>query len=100
MRKNDFFTNWTDDAPAEKKTILNNLLIVRQVDTPVGRVTIGDLFSGLDVLLGEQDLDFELILVPVGRVGNTGVVDSGQAEAYNRSDIFGRELKKLSRLSC
>ena len=65
------------------------------MDTPVGRVTVGDLFSGLDVLLGEKDLDLELVLVPVGRIGNAGMVDSGQAEADNRSYIFGRELKKV-----
>ncbi len=59
----------------------------------MGQVTVGDLFTGLDVFLGEKDLDLVLVLVPMGRIGNAGVVDSGQAKANNRSDIFGSELK-------
>lgn len=87
------FTYWTDNPPAEKKISLNWLLSVKQVDTPVGQVTVGDLFTGLDVFLGEKDLDLVLVLVPMGCIGNAGVVDSGQAKANNRSDIFGSELK-------
>ncbi len=41
-----------------------------------------------DVLFWEEDLDLEVLLAPVGGVGNAGVVDTRQTKSDNLKLIF------------
>jgi len=60
---------------------LNSLPIEKQIYIPVGYITCCDLLPGLDVSLWEEDEDLELWIIPMVRIGNTGMVGSGQTDA-------------------
>ena len=55
------------------------LLKVVILDASMGEVAEGDLIPGLDVLLREENLDFQIILEPMSSIGNAGMVHSGQS---------------------
>ena len=52
------------------------LLEVVVLDASMGKVAECDLISGFDVLLREEDLDFVIILQPMSRIRNAGMVHS------------------------
>ena len=58
---------------------MNLQLEVVILDASMAEVAEGDLLPGLDVLLREEDLDFHVVLKPMSRIGNAGMVHSGQS---------------------
>jgi hypothetical protein len=58
----------------------DDLLVVSHVEASVAEVAECNFVPGLDGLLGEEDLDPVVVFVPVGSVGDTGVVHPRQTQ--------------------